>query len=498
MSFTQSLKLASIVLVLGVAGSGVGLLARSAGSDDQPQARATAARSDEIPVHSAMPGKLSFILIEKGSLESSENKDAYCRVEGQTTIIMIKPEGTPVKEGELICQLDSASLNDQLINQKITTKSAEANHENAKLSREVAEFAVLEYEEGTLKQERSALRGVVAVAQSAIQKAETRLQRVRGARKQLSDMLAAKGVSASTTDIMAALDVEDRHDAAEQTLLTEQKAMELAKSKQQLLEKYTSGKTIKELKGDVERKRSVELAKKAVWELESMKERKLLRQILNCDITAPADGILVYANDPSRAFGSRQPQIEEGATVRERQKIFSLPDITRMAVNAKVHERWVDQLARNMKARIHVDAFANETLNGTVLEIAPLPDPANSYSPGMYTTRIKIDRPLPGLKPGMTAQVEVLVNERDNVLSVPVEAVFHYDNKDHVAVKKPGGGFEWREVTLGLSNEQQVEVKQGILSGELVAIKPGDLLSEEQKRAIHNSPTPPARRRSEN
>jgi HlyD family secretion protein len=78
------------------------------------------------------------------------------------------------------------------------------------------------------------------------------------------------------------------------------------------------------------------------------------------------------------------------------------------------------------------------------------------------------------------------------VLSVPVEAVVHYDNKDHVAVKKPDGGFEWREVTLGLTNEQQVEVKQGIQSGELVVIKPLDLLSEEQKRAIRSSPTPPA------
>jgi multidrug efflux pump subunit AcrA (membrane-fusion protein) len=94
--------------------------------------------------------------------------------------------------------------------------------------------------------------------------------------------------------------------------------------------------------------------------------------------------------------------------------------------------------------------------------------------------------------------VEIFVNERDNVLSVPVEAVARFDNKDHVAVKKPDGGFEWREVTLGLTNEQQVEVKQGIQSGELVAIRPGDLLSEEQKRAIRSSPTPPARRHSEN
>ena len=92
----------------------------------------------------------------------------------------------------------------------------------------------------------------------------------------------------------------------------------------------------------------------------------------------------------------------------------------------------------------------------------------------------------------MTARVEILVSELDNVLSVPVEAIVRYDDKDHVAVKKPDGGFEWREVTLGVSNDQDVEVKQGIKAGEQVAVKPLDLLTEQQKREMRNSPTPPA------
>ena len=155
---------------------------------------------------------------------------------------MIKPEGTPVKKGELVCQLDSASLRDQLINQKITTRSAEANHENAKLSREVAEFAVVEYSDGTSTNRDDGPEGcrVVAVAQSAIQKAEARLQRVRGARKQLSDMLAAKGVSASPADIIAELDIEDRLESAELTLLREKLMLDQAKNRQDVLEKITS------------------------------------------------------------------------------------------------------------------------------------------------------------------------------------------------------------------------------------------------------------------
>jgi multidrug efflux pump subunit AcrA (membrane-fusion protein) len=77
------------------------------------------------------------------------------------------------------------------------------------------------------------------------------------------------------------------------------------------------------------------------------------------------------------------------------------------------------------------------------------------------------------------ARVEILVADRDNALSVPVKAVIHYDDKDHVAVKKPDDGFEWREVTVSDSNGTELEIKQGLNSGEQVSLDPTSLLSEE-------------------
>ena len=239
---------------------------------------------------------------------------------------MIKPEGTPVKKGEIVCQLDSASLKDQLVNQKITTKSAEANYENAKLTREVAEIAVVEYEEGIFKQDLATVEGEIKLAESDLSRSEDRLDWAR--------RMFDKGYVSMATKV-----------SEELTLKKARFALEQAQSKKKVLVDYTKGKTIKELKSEVEKARSDELAKKATFELEDSKEKKLERQIANCEIKAPADGLVVYANDPNRAFGSNQPQIEEGATVRERQKIFSLPDITRMQVNTKVHESQIDKLA---------------------------------------------------------------------------------------------------------------------------------------------------------
>ena len=88
---------------------------------------------------------------------------------------------------------------------------------------------------------------------------------------------------------------------------------------------------------------------------------------------APSDGLVVYANDPGRGFGATAPQVEEGATVRERQKIFSLPDITKMQVNTKVHESQIDKVATKMQAKIRVESFADQVLSGTVLDVARCP-----------------------------------------------------------------------------------------------------------------------------
>ena len=196
-------------------------------------------------------------------------------------------------------------------------------------------------------------------------------------------------------------------------------------------------------------------------------------------LVAPIDGVLVYGDDSNP--WSDQPQIEQGATVRDGQKIVTIHDLSHMQMNVRVRELHVDRLATNMKAKIRVDAFVDEILTGTVGEIAGRPDRSFRSKTGakFYPTRVRIDQPITGLRPGMTAEAEILIAELDNVLSVPVKAVLLYDGKEHVIVKKPEGGLEWREVTLGMSNEEYVEVKAGIVNGEAVVVDPSSLTSGE-------------------
>jgi hypothetical protein len=140
-----------------------------------------------------------------------------------------------------------------------------------------------------------------------------------------------------------------------------------------------------------------------------------------------------------------------------------------------------------------VEAFPNKSLTGTVEDVAPLPDPA---PPGtrakVYTTHIKLEQRDPAFRPGMVAEAVVIIAELADAISVPVGAVVPYDGKDHVAVRGPDNQVEWREVTLGVSNETRVQVKQGLRAGESVILDPHAMLNAGDRRGRPARPTPPA------
>jgi RND family efflux transporter MFP subunit len=498
MSMTQWWKVATVLLVAGATASGVEWLGGGIG----PGAQVPAARQDQevraggAPTQEVKPGKLRLTLRERGYVEAARTEDVYCNVEKGTTIIKIVPEGAAVKRGEVIAELDSAALRDQLVNQRITTKAAEANFLNAKLMREVAEVAAAEYEE-VFRQDDEALKGAIEGARAARRKAQERLDRTRAARERLAGMQRTAGGAQTLAEAVDELDLQDRIDEAELTLDRERRSLTQAEGKRELLRKYTYPKTRRELQSAVEKAHSDELARQAAWELAKIKEDKLEKQIANCTLVAPVNGCVLYANDRSRALRGLA-QIEEGATVRERQKIVSIVDFNDpMQVNVKVPESLIDQVVPRMKALIRIDAFPGQTFAGLVAEVAPLPDPGSSFQGDVkvYTTRIRMGGGRPNLRPGMTADATIVLDDREDAIGVPAKAVARYDGKDHVAVKWPGGRIEWREVVLGASDGSIVEVKEGLHSGEQVVLEAEPLLTDEQ-RARRDAVVDPLREKS--
>ena len=114
--------------------------------------------------------------------------------------------------------------------------------------------------------------------------------------------------------------------------------------------------------------------------------------------------------------------VEEGAMMRERQTIIKLPDLTQMQVKCTVHESKVDSLQRGMRARIRIQ---DRDFQGTVTSVANQAEPSNWFSGNVkeYAAIVSIDSDPHGLRPGMTAAVEMLIAHLTDVLSVPVQSV---------------------------------------------------------------------------
>lgn len=489
MVMTRWIKAASVLIVAGATVSGAGFMSRMAASGVKPGEQKTAEPRPgaAVPVAKAERGTFKVTVSGRGAIEAARRTNLLSLVKDQTTILSIVPEGTRVKKGDLVCELDPAPSWDRLTKQRIAARGADVPYRNAKRSRENAELALKEYQEGIYPLDQSRIQGEIKLADSAIQQAKAQRERTRRYRERIKAER-RDGAAGGSGDLLAELSLENQLDAVEQDLLREQLALEQAQAKLRVLEQYTKPKTIQELNLRIAERRSVELIQEHAYQLVKDHERNLERQIENCKLIAPRQGIVVYTRNHFQ-FGEPSP-IEVGATVREGQIIMWIEDVNSpMLVNAKIPESMVHREEVGQKADVMIDAFRDRKFSGEVVDIAPLPDPTSflSRDAKVYTTHIRITDPPPELRPGMTATVEILLAKHDNALTVPASAVIQVEDKCRVAVKKDDGGFTWRDVTLGDASGSAFEIKEGIKLGEEVATEPRKLLSE-QDQAKATSP----------
>lgn len=239
------------------------------------------------------------------------------------------------------------------------------------------------------------------------------------------------------------------------------------------------------------------------YEVQTRQRKDLNEQLEKCTIRAKKSGLVVYGGSGDNYYGNQEP-IREGATVRERQAIITIPDMTRMSVNVKIHESYIKKIKKGQKARITVDAFADTVLSGEVTKMGVLPDSQNRYmNPDLkvYNTTITINGTYDWVKPGMSAKVEILVNKLDDVVYVPFQAVSPSDGKQVCYI---AGGFkpERREVEIGDFNDEFIEIKHGLKEGERVLLRLPDGIetggsensstSKEEKPGGSDKPTTPA------
>lgn len=412
----------------------------------------------EYLTHQVSRSHLAVTVTEDGTLESSSNIEIKCKVKGGSTVIWVIETGTTVEAGDVLVELDTSQIEDNVTQKKISYENALANKIISESDVAVAKTSITEYLEGTYQEERSTIEKEIFDAEEALRNAQ--LSHSSATR------LAAKGMVGS-------LQLEGERFAVESA----RKELELKKKRLEALEKYTKEKMLQELRSNLSAAQARLAADESALELERQRLEREKEQLENCTIRSTGAGLVIF---PSAAAWKETPDIEEGATVREQQTLLMIPDLNQMQVKVGIHESKVDRLEIGMKAKVQLQ---ESTLVGTVDEIAEVTRPAGWWTGNLvkYDTIIKLE-PQPGLKPGMSAIVDVILAEYQDVLTIPVASI----------VESPDGFLCWvktesevvqRSIELGDTNDEFTIVTHGLQEGESVILNPLAFVDEAQMQA---------------
>lgn len=405
-------------------------------------------------------GDFAHVITEQGEVESSSNVDIRCQVKGKgngasTTILWIIPEGTHVEPGQKLVEFESSHLKEEETQQRIVTEQARAAKIQAELAYETAKIAVDEYLNGTFKQELQAIESEITIAQENLRRAQDYAR--------YSEGMAAKGYITAT-----------QLEADQFAVTNSRLSLETAETKKRVLENYTKKKMLNQLQGDLGAAEAQMKAHQASFELEEEKLNDLRVQLEKCVVYAPSAGQVVYANELDRR-GNVENLIDEGVPVRERQVVIRLPDPGKMQVKTKIKESRIGLIKPGQFATVRVDAMPGVELQGKVIKVDAIPLPVWYSNVKEYATYVEISDPPPGLKPGMTSKVSVLVNEINDCIQVPVQAVKQIAG-EHYVCEFNNESSRIRHVHVGAKNDKYVVIRSGLEKGIDVVLNPEPIL----------------------
>ena len=157
-------------------------------------------------------------------------------------------------------------------------------------------------------------------------------------------------------------------------------------------------------------------------------------------------------------------QASPGNSVEDGQDVFIVADLNRVWVQAEVYEKDLGRLSVGQNAYITVDTYPNRRFEGKVAYIGDVVDPQTRT----VRVRCELANPEMQLKADMFANVQLPTTLTRRALAVPSSALQQMDGKDVVFVRKSETQFEKREVSKGVTVNDQVEITSGLKPGEPV------------------------------
>lgn len=402
---------------------------------------------DDRLTHAITRGDLEVSITEQGLLESAENTEIKCKVRGRNTVLWIIESGSVVQKGDELLRLDSSFIEEQIDERSKYAHWSRSGAERSAANVTRAELAVSEFEEGQAVSQQMELEKQLIVAKARLRNAQDRLghTRIMARSKYKSDLV--------VEDLQFAVDRETR-------------TVELLKTRLDVLRRFTQKERLQNLQGQLKAAKATHEANAERATADASRRDRALEELPHCIVRAPRAGLVIHPNAAKWEAGP----IEEGSTVHKDKVLLLMPDLNQMRVKVGVHEAVVDRIKDGMAARV---TLPDGSTTGTVSEVSSVTRPASWWTANevRYDTWVSVP-PAENLKPGMSAEVEIVIAQHTDVLTIPVAAIVEPEDSPPHCWVKTKDGIAKRELTLGDSNNIHTIVEKGLQEGDEVLLNP--------------------------
>lgn len=442
--------------------------------------------ADGIIAHEVSRRSVRDMIVERGTLESQNTIRGACPLPGwENKIIFIVPEGDRVKNGDVVVRFDSEKIDERIAQMKNEVNKAEgavqeskqeievqkntneSNIEAAKLAVALADLDLKKYRDGDFEAEQADFKRSIDEGKAELEKIKDELENIRA--------LVKKGYRAPEQ----LREIQLRYDSArfrvsrDELKLTNlvkfdrpRRIMELEANAEETVRKLTRAEDT--ATAELEKaKAKLENSKQAL-ELQNDEMKQLEELSKNTEMKATAEGTLVYANKP---WYDDDERIREGLSVYQNQEIFYLPDMRNMQVNVSVHESVVNKVKVGQKATIRVSTYPDVNFIGTIKRVSSLASSNYRTSTKNYEVVIFVDEfPVEiELRPGMTAECEIMAGVYQDIIAVPVNAVTEHFQQNYVYVIE-GKKVIRQRVEIGRATTSFLEITKGLQVGQRLAL----------------------------
>lgn len=403
---------------------------RQAQSAPAGPARTRAIAVRAVPV---VRGTITLRASYAGEVAARARVDVVSRIGGIVAEIPVQ-EGDLVQKGQVVARLDPKELRFQVEQARASASTQRVQVEQARVTLATQEARLAQLLAGPPPEQ-------VRQAEEQVRQARANLEYSRQQLRRAEDLYTQGFVSGQAVEA-ARLDV-----VLQDTRL---------RSAEEQLNLLRRGPRPEEV--EVARKQ-VEQAEVALRQTQSQlaQDEVTLRQaqalVAESTVRAPAAGTV------GRRF------VDPGATVTPSTPLLQLIDIDPILITFPVAERETAFIRSGMAVTVRADAVPDRSFQGTVVTISPVLAAATRTA----DVKIEVSNPDRVLRPGMTARVTLVLVNRENVITVPVDAVLDQDGARRLFVVEQGVARA-RQIETGASDGERVEVRRGVQAGELVVV----------------------------